>query len=146
MDHHKILNRHSWSPEDEPNWLWWSPDFLFRAASGVTALAFSELFWQMLPCCPTLQSHSVGLILVQSTLQMFSSSSKPDSHEWVIIRLDDKPTIWMRCAGIGKHLWHAGQGARELAGFSNLMNASLNKTRVVAFKVSNQKKSTARQN
>ncbi len=40
----EILYRHSWSPEDECWWTWWSPDFLHHAASRLT---FSGTEWNV---------------------------------------------------------------------------------------------------
>lgn len=38
-----ILYRHSWSPEDESHWLWWSPVFSWFATRRVTLGPFSEI-------------------------------------------------------------------------------------------------------
>ena len=40
MDCHYILYRHSWSPDDETNWLWWSPDFS-------SSSKFSLILWNL---------------------------------------------------------------------------------------------------
>ncbi len=39
----QFLCRHSWSPEDEVYWLWWSPDFSSGVTMRLTFLVFGEM-------------------------------------------------------------------------------------------------------
>lgn len=49
--YHETLSRHQWSPEDEPLWLWWSPDIYSNATMRSTLMCvFTEMYhlevWQ----------------------------------------------------------------------------------------------------
>ncbi len=44
MHCHETVYRHSWSPEDESQWLWWSPDF---TSSTTSRTKVSPILWNI---------------------------------------------------------------------------------------------------
>lgn len=99
---------HSWSPQDEPRWLWWFPDFSSRTR-GVMFLSFSETSHQLLMDCHEIWYHtrryfSSSHILVYVFPQSITSVAV-DSESCAMV-VQNQRLILLYCTKYMYFSWH----------------------------------------